>query len=203
MLDIIKLYPKGFAANSYLVTADGKTAIAIDPAQPRIALEAKKRGLLIKHILLTHGHFDHIGGCSILQRQSGAVIGCSQKEVALAQGRDNLAEEFQCPIDPFRVHFTLNDGDTLTLNGISVTVLATPGHTEGSVCYRIENSIFTGDTLFADGAGRTDLPTGNAWQLQDSLYRLRSLEDDCIVYAGHGADTTIGYEKKFNESMRV
>lgn len=201
MVKVIKLYPKGFASNCYFLTADGETAIAIDPGQPRILFEARKRGLSVKHILLTHGHFDHIGGCSLLQK-AGAQIGCSEKELPLVNGADNMAEAFASPVSPFRIDFTVKDGEILELDGITVRVMETPGHTAGSVCYFAENNLFTGDTLFADGAGRTDLPTGNEGELRESLYRLSLIKEDYTVYTGHGENTTLDYEKKYNGYLR-
>ena len=82
-MQIYKIHPKRFASNCYLLTEDGETAVAIDPAQPRVLEEAEKRGLKIKYVLLTHGHFDHIGGCAALQRQ-GAQIGCHEREKPIA-----------------------------------------------------------------------------------------------------------------------
>lgn len=201
MVEVFKIYPKGFAANCYLVTADGSTAIAIDPAQPQCLQAALKKGLTVTHVLLTHGHFDHIGGCSAFQK-AGAKVGCSEREKALATGKDNMAEAFHAPVAPFRVDFTVKEGQTLALNGITVTVIETPGHTKGSVCYLIENYLFTGDTLFAGGVGRTDLPTGSDGDLHESLHRLRLLDDGLNVFAGHGVDSTLGYEKKENEALR-
>ena len=89
MINVIKIEPVGFASNSYLVTADGKNAVAIDPAQPRVLEEAVRRGLKIKYVLLTHGHFDHIGGCAAL-RCDGAKIGCLEEERETALGKNNL-----------------------------------------------------------------------------------------------------------------
>ena len=92
-MQVIKIYPKGFASNTYLVTEDGKRAVAIDPAQPRVLKEAEKRGLNVEYVLLTHGHFDHTGGCAALQAQ-GAKVGCLEAEKPLATGEENLAAYF-------------------------------------------------------------------------------------------------------------
>ncbi len=196
-MQIHKIYPVGFAANCYLVTADGKTAVAIDPSQPRVSEEAEKRGLQIQYVLLTHGHFDHIGGCAALQ-QTGVKIGCLQAEKPLALGKDNLAEEYGRTVPSFHVDFTYEDKEMLNLCGMQIKVIATPGHTAGGACYLVKNALFTGDTLFFETAGRTDLPTGSAAQLQQSLQKLRALEGDYKVYAGHGEDTTLGYEREHN-----
>ena len=127
-MTIHKIYPEGFASNCYLLTADGKTAVAIDPAQPRILREAEARGLQVTFVLLTHGHFDHIGGCAALQ-SAGAKIGCSETEKPLALGKDNLGEAHGAPVPAFSVDFTVRGGEELRLCGIDFRVIATPGHT--------------------------------------------------------------------------
>ena len=173
-MQIFKIYPQGFAANSYLLTQDGVHAVAIDPAQPRILDEAQKRALKVTHVLLTHGHFDHIGGVAALQA-AGATVGCSQAEEALALGKDNMAAQFGAYV---------------------------PGHTAGSVCFLADGKLFTGDTLFAGSVGRTDLPTGSGAQLTASVKALYALEGDFPVYPGHGEDTTLGYERRNNGWIR-
>lgn len=159
-MQVFKIYPQGFAANSYLLTQDEKTAVVIDPAQPRIADEAKRRGLTVTHVLLTHGHFDHIGGCAALQAE-GAKVGCLAKEAPLALGKNNMADYFGGHVPPFSVDFTFGDGDILSLDGMQFLVIATPGHTAGGACFCIGDHLFTGDTLFAGDIGRSDLPTGS------------------------------------------
>lgn len=196
-----KIYPKAFASNSYLVTADGKSAIAIDPAQPRIVQEASARGLKVTHVLLTHGHFDHTGGVAALQA-TGAKAGCLSREVPLALGADNLAVAFGAyapgAFPAFHIDFTLRDGEILELNGLKITVIATPGHTSGGACYLIGDRLYTGDTLFAGDVGRCDLPTGDGAQLTKSVKRLYALTGDFIVCPGHGEDTTLEYERHHN-----
>ena len=196
-MQVFKIYPIGFAANSYLVTADGKNAVAVDPAQPRILQEAEKRGLTVKAVLLTHGHFDHIGGCAALQA-AGAKIGCLTAERPLVTGTDNLAAQFGVPMSAFRIDFTFEDGTMLDLCGMHFRVIATPGHTAGGACYAAEGCLFTGDTLFAGDVGRTDLPTGSGRDLMRSVQKLFALEGDHTIYAGHGEDSTLSYERKYN-----
>ena len=196
-MQVYKIYPKGFAANSYLLTEDGVHAVAIDPAQPRVAEEAEKRGLSVTHVLLTHGHFDHTGGCAALQR-AGAKIGCLAAEASLATGEGNAAALFGARVEPFTVDFTVTDGEISELCGIRIRVIATPGHTAGGACYLAGSDLFTGDTLFAEDVGRTDLPTGNAAQLVRSVKKLYALAGDYTVHTGHGDDTTLAHERRFN-----
>lgn len=203
MITVHKIYPVGFAANSYMLTADGKRAVCIDPAQPRILQKADELGLKVEFVLLTHGHFDHIGGCAALQA-AGAEIGCLAEEKALALGKDNLAVEFGGEeVAPFSIGFTVRGGETLTLAGIEIEVIATPGHTAGGACYLIDGKLFTGDTLFAGSVGRTDLPTGNASALAESVKRLYALAGDYPVFAGHGEDSTLEEERKHNGCIRA
>ena len=200
-MQVYKIYPEGFAANSYLLTADGVHAVAVDPAQPRIVKEAQARSLTVTHVLLTHGHFDHTGGCAALQA-AGAKVGCLAAEVPLIGGSGNLAAMFGAPMSAFRVDFTLLDGDMIELCGIRIRVIATPGHTAGGACYLAEDVLFTGDTLFAGDVGRTDFPTGSGRQLEESVRKLYALAGDFRVCPGHGEDTTLEYERRNNGWVR-
>ncbi len=200
-MKVFKIYPAGFAANTYFLTEDGVNAVCIDPAQPRVAEEAKKRGLTVTHVLLTHGHFDHIGGAAALEK-AGAKIGCLDREKALALGKDNCARLFGAEVAPFRICFTVHDGEILNLCGITIKTIATPGHTAGGACYLAGDCLFTGDTLFCGSVGRSDLPTGSGQELERSVKKLYALEGDYTVYAGHGKDTTLDYERKHNGVIR-
>ena len=123
-----KIYPIGFAANSYILTEDGKNAVVVDPAQPRIADELEKRGLTPAFVLLTHAHFDHVGGVSALQKRGARVL-CSEREKTLVGSPADLSEEFGAPRSEFTVDGVLKDGETRELCALSVTAIATPGHT--------------------------------------------------------------------------
>ncbi len=199
-MEIIKIYPRGFGANSYILTADGKTAVVIDPAQTRVESELIKRGLTPKYVLLTHCHFDHVGGVSRLQK-AGAKVLCSTQEKLLVGTVADLFEPFGATREGYVIDETLQDNETRVFCGIKITALHTAGHTEGSVCYLVEDVgkkyLFTGDTLFAGSIGRTDFPTGDLSALRQSLRRLQLL-DDMPVYSGHGEDTSLGVERKTN-----
>ena len=200
-MTVYKIYPKGFASNSYLLTADGETAVAIDPAQPRILEEAERKGLHVQYVLLTHGHFDHIGGCAALQG-AGAKVGCLAREKQIALSDANMGGAFGFPVPPFTVDFTFEDGDVFELCGVKIEAIATPGHTAGSCCYLVEGALFTGDTLFAGDVGRCDLPTGSDAALARSLKKLAALEGERCVYAGHGADSTLDTERAHNPYLK-
>lgn len=201
MLKVYKILPYGFASNTYLLTADGENAVAIDPSQERALDFAREKNLKIRYALLTHGHFDHVGGCFALARM-GVPILCGEGERALVNGVDSLYRENGAPMPDFPVQATLRDGQEITLCGIPFTVISTPGHTAGGVTYRTENYLFTGDTLFQGCVGRTDLPTGDEYTLTDSVKKLYSLPGDYKVYSGHGEDTTLNAERRYNVCVR-
>ena len=186
------------------MTADDVTAVVIDPAQPSILDEVKERGLEVKYVLLTHGHFDHIGGCAALQK-AGAKVGCLSGEDRLAI-LENLADAFgEKEIEPFTVDFTVKDGELLEICNMQFKVISTPGHTAGGVCYYIKEAgaLLSGDTLFAGSYGRTDFPTSSMSDLAHSVReRLLTLPEDTLVYPGHGEGTSIGYEKLYNPLSR-
>lgn len=201
-MKIITIPPRGFASNTYVLTQDEKTAVVIDPSQPRVQEELTKRGLKAKYVLLTHCHFDHVGGVEILQK-AGAKVLCSETEKALIGTRADLFELFGAPRTAYTIDETLKDDETREFCGIQIQTLYTPGHTAGSVCYLVqdksgEKHLFTGDTLFSDSIGRTDFPTGDTSALRTSLRRLSALRGDMPVYAGHNEATSLETERKHN-----
>lgn len=205
-MEIITIYPRGFGANTYVLTEDGKHAIVIDPAQPRVESELLKRGLCASAVLLTHCHFDHVGGVASLQ-EGGARVYCSMAEKALVGTSADLFEYFGAPRIPFRIDETFADGEEKSIEGIRVKALWTPGHTKGSCCYLVTSNegimyLFTGDTLFSGSMGRTDFPTGNDEEMRVSLKKLALLEGDYPVYPGHNEETTLQREREINPFLR-
>jgi glyoxylase-like metal-dependent hydrolase (beta-lactamase superfamily II) len=204
-MQIIRISPRGFGANTYVITKDGKNAVVIDPAQPRVAQELEKLALTPAYVLLTHCHFDHVAGVEILQ-EKGAKVFCSTEEKPLIGTSADLFEYFGAPRLPFVLDGTFFDNEEKELCGITVKALLTPGHTKGSVCYLFTEKdggryLFTGDTLFQGSIGRTDFPTGNMGEMQQSLRRLSALEDSLPIYPGHNDESTIGIEKRENPFM--
>ncbi len=204
-MQIIRISPRGFGANTYVLTEDGKNAIVIDPAQPRVESELIKLGLQPVWVLLTHCHFDHVGGVAALQ-ESGAKVICLQEEKKLVGTEADLFSAFGAPRIPYRIDETFQDGEIRTLCGIQVQALRTSGHTCGSVSYLVTEKdgsryLFTGDTLFAGSIGRTDFPTGNVGELRRSLKKLSDLDGDIPVYPGHEEETTLERERKTNPFM--
>jgi glyoxylase-like metal-dependent hydrolase (beta-lactamase superfamily II) len=144
-------------------------------------------------VLLTHGHYDHVGGVAALRSRYEDI------PVYLHAGDTNLSRELSMGLQ-WTHHY--EEGDVLTMDGISFRVLHTPGHTPGSVCLLCETSIFSGDTLFQGSCGRTDLPGGNWATITQSLKRLAALEGNFWIFSGHGGSTTLRDEKKYNPYMR-
>jgi len=199
-MKVYKLTPQGFASNSFAVTEDGKTCILIDCAQPRVYDWCKKIGLTPEAVLLTHAHFDHVGGCARLQA-AGAEIYASKIESELAFSNEYLSLFGGVEVPPFTVSHTIEEGEQ-NIFGIRVKAIATPGHTAGGMCYIIGDSLFSGDTLFCGSAGRCDLPTGDEAKLGLSLKKLYSLAGDYKLYTGHGEDSSLERERRYNPFMR-
>lgn len=188
--------PDGYA-NTYVLTADGKNAVVIDPSGEEIAAALQREGLTCGYVLLTHGHFDHVGGCAALQR-GGAAICCGEHEKDFIFSRENLSIFGGVYIPPFKVERTFSDGEKFVLSGIEFTAIAAPGHSAGSMCYIAENNLFSGDALFRLSVGRTDLPTGDARIYGATLRKLAALGGNYRVYPGHGEDTDLAFERAHN-----
>lgn len=152
-------------------------------------------------ILLTHGHFDHILAVNeVKEKYHIPVYACRQEEEMLREPSVNMTAYYGagCSVKPDRF---LNDLDVFEAAGFSVQMIHTPGHTKGSCCYYIpeEKLLFSGDTLFYGSVGRTDFPGGSTAEIVGSLHKLlESLPEETDVYPGHDAETTIGYEKRYN-----
>lgn len=193
------------STNCYLVYNEStKKAVIVDPADNAqfILNKCNELGITPEAILLTHGHFDHIMAAEDVRRSFHIKIYASETEDAmLSDSGLNLSGGWEGKQTSFHADVLLKDGDELELIGFRWKVIETPGHTTGSVCYYVpeEEVVFSGDTLFCESYGRTDLPTGSSSQMVSSLLdKVFALPDDTMAYPGHGDTTTIGYEKKNN-----
>lgn len=190
--------------NCYFLFREGSSdVIFIDPAERGgyIYEKLQEKGFNVKAIFLTHGHFDHIMGVNELREKSGAkVYACSADKVLLQDAYVNYSAQwamsYTCDADEY-----FEDGAEYDIAGMKFKVITTPGHTIGSCCFYFEeaNILVSGDTLFAESVGRTDLPTGSMSKLVRSIKdKLFELPDETRVYPGHGPSTDIGHEKQYN-----
>ena len=174
-------------------------AIIIDPSDEgeMILSELKKRGLTPSFVLITHAHYDHIGATAFLQK-AGAKVFMHVADSPIVQWSNEMKGT---PF--FKVDKNLNDGEVLDIANLKTQVIHTPGHSPGGVCFLVDGSLFTGDTLFKENVGRSDLPMGNFAELKKSIQeKLFTLDDETKVYPGHGGMSSIGHEKKFNPYVK-
>lgn len=189
--------------NCYIVACESsKEAVVIDPGEEgeRILARIAARGLQLKMIINTHGHFDHVGANYLLVEKSGAeLLIHSADAVLLPRAKEHGRKyglDVQVSPSPTRL---LHGNEKLSVGTLAIQVIATPGHTPGGISLLIGEHLFSGDTLFADSVGRTDLPGGDHKTLVSSIRQgLFILPDATLVHPGHGPDTTIGREKKLN-----
>lgn len=194
----------GALANSYIIMSDGETAL-IDPGDSRqIMTFLKERSLSPKYILLTHGHFDHIAGIEdIIKTYPKAVVMVHPADAdKLADPSTNASEIFGTKVIVKVSPTPLKDGQVIKLGQASLEVIETPGHTSGSISFRLGNNIFSGDTLMQGSVGRTDFPDGNSDLLTNSLSYFKSLPEDITLLPGHGNPTTIKKELQSNPFLK-
>ncbi len=194
--------------NTYLLfDEETKNGVIIDPGCKieDINKLISDNGVSVKYILLTHCHYDHIMSVIPLAAKTGAkIVTGDVGSKNISNPNINLTKHgLGYAIDDIKTDKILYDGDVLELDSIKIKCIYTPGHTSCGVCYYTNGELFCGDTLFLRSCGRWDLPTGNMDILFRSIKeRLYTLPDDTIVHPGHGHDTSIGYEKKYNFCVR-
>ena len=189
--------------NCYLLWDEtaGNAAAIVDPggSADQILAKIKQNNLDVKMILLTHGHFDHVMGVQdILAAYPGLPVYITETDYPEARDGGQFGYSMG---DVASVRF-YDEGDTVELGNLKIDVLRTPGHTPGSVTLRVEDVLFSGDTLFRGSCGRTDFPGGSFGDMQRSLKRLADLPGDYRVYPGHEGSSTLDYERKYNPFMQ-
>lgn len=203
-LKIVRIVMGMCQTNCYFVYEEGKDRVLLfDPADKGsyIYSALKDKGFTVGAILLTHGHFDHIWGVEEIRELSGAKVYAYEKEKELCEDASLNVSKGAGRACVVKADQYVKDGGEITEAGITCRLLATPGHTSGSCCYYFEADkiLISGDTLFQESVGRTDLPTGSMGTLVRSVKdKLFPLPDEVKVYPGHGEATTIGHEKKYN-----
>lgn len=187
-----KLVVGPYQANCYILgNKESNGGIIIDPGDEvfRIVKEISRNNLLISTILITHGHFDHTAGAGELQRITKAPV---------------LIHPLDAPGLNFKPDGHLHDGQKISLGAYTISVIHTPGHSPGGVCFHAPGAVFTGDTLFAGSVGRTDFPGGSHHKLVEGvLKKIFPLGDELRIYPGHGPASTIGRERLYNPFFRL
>ncbi len=199
------------AVFSYLVSCpETKEALIVDPAgnEEQLVEKIKEKGLKLKYIVNTHGHFDHTGGNAKMKASTGADIVIHSADDKAFQRPEAEAMARQMGFEPTPpADKTVEDGDELVIGKVTLKVLHTPGHSPGGICLLAEGNVFTGDTLFVGGIGRTDLPGADHNQFMTSIKeKLLTLPKETVVWPGHdygpNPSSTIGIEKVANPWLR-
>ncbi len=194
-----------FGTNSYAVEGEN-FAFIIDPAdksEELISFAKENADKEYKYILLTHCHIDHILGVNAIKEIWNCPLVISEDDASsLENPKINLSEMIFGYSFSLKADLTVRGGDEIDLGDTKITVLATPGHTTGSVCFIIGDNMFSGDTLFRGTIGNTNFPTSNTPEMIRTLKKLATMDTDYKLYPGHDSETTLFYEKKYNQFMR-
>lgn len=191
--------------NFLLIDEETKEAVLIDctDANSDIDEALENYGATLKYILLTHGHFDHVMGVNYFRKKYDCKALIHEADVPLLNSMDKFVKEFGMPsVEIQKVDGYINENRVITFGENEIKVIHTPGHTPGSVCFLIEDKLFTGDTIFYETVGRTDLAGGSFSQLKSSINeKIFTLDENIEIYPGHGRNSTVGYEKVNNKFL--
>ena len=203
-MEIIKRCLGMLAANCFIIRNDNEVVV-IDPGGNAEIIYPYIEDRKLTYVINTHGHYDHIAANNDLKAHydTRLAVGTLDHELLL-DPMLNLSATFDTPFISITPDLLLSEGDTLQFDNNRLEVIHTPGHTKGSICLKIGNNLFSGDTLFYRSIGRTDLPTGSYEELEKSIKtKIYTLPDDTKVYTGHGEETIIGEEKTLNGFVRA
>ncbi|MDW7674510.1 MAG: MBL fold metallo-hydrolase [Bacillota bacterium] len=197
----------GYGSNCYIIGCEEtKEAAVIDPGGDgeKIIAILDRHQLTPRYIINTHGHLDHIGAnTEIKDKYNCEVLIHEEDQEMLTNPMKNLSGMMGRKIVSPPADRPLKQGDVIEIGNIKLEVIHTPGHTKGGICLRTDDMVFTGDTLFSGSVGRSDFPGGNHTTLINSIKdKLMVLDDDVVVYSGHGPESTIGDEKANNPFLR-
>ncbi len=212
-MNIFTLTSNPFQVNTYIIANNLNEAVIIDPGcstkheQEHFVETIKRLGLEPKLIILTHAHIDHVLGCGFIREKYSILVAAHADSHRFIDEAPDSANLFGLRLSHLpKIDRVLHDDEYLGIDEVSLRVLHTPGHAAGSICLYCQDHgfVITGDVLFANSIGRTDLPTGNMELLLQSIgSKLLVLPDDTVVYPGHGQSTTIAEEKEYNPFLNI
>ena len=196
-----------FGSNCWLVTDETSgIAVVIDPSPEIDIIEEtlKRKGVKVEYIFLTHSHFDHMTSCDDLRDFTGAPLAVHRLDAdGLMNSKINCSRIFMNYDLVYRpAEILFDDGDSFSFGELTLSVIHTPGHTRGSSCFTVGDSMFTGDTLFDGGIGRCDLPGGSETEIISSLKKLSNLHFNYYLFTGHGSNTTLEKQKMYNPYLQ-
>lgn len=205
---IIEIFVKGpLENNNYLLIDEAtKDAILIDCTEPSddIIQKVQDYGAKLKYIILTHAHFDHVLGLNYFKEKYGIKSYVYKDDKFMLEDMNNFMNRLNMPkVEIQNVDGVLSDGEELPFGNYKVKVIHTPGHSKGSCCYLIDDKLFSGDTIFYESLGRTDLIGGSQLEIEKSLNKVIKMLDDSVeIYPGHGWKTTVGHEREYYNIRR-
>lgn len=204
-MNLIPYFGEGFSSNSYLLIS-GEDAVLIDCSVPsaKVIAELEKYSATLKYIILTHGHFDHIETLDEMREATGAKVVIHENDAEmLTDGiKNGYCTFFAGDFVAKATDKTVSDGDIITVGDTHLKVIHTPGHSKGSMCLECDDMLFTGDTLFANNIGRSDLYGGDGRTIMLSLKMLAGMRAKLEIYPGHGPASTIEREVRCNYYIR-